>query len=112
MTEQESMASEDDIVEAKDPTIGTGTPESAPPQKPPASLLERQPATVVGAAVALIDAVLAVVASGAEATTIAVVGGIVIVTMLGAIYIKAKVTPTVDPKLDVDTPLVPVGVVE
>jgi hypothetical protein len=107
MTEQESMASDDDLEAAKDPAVGAGTPQDAPQEKPPASLLERQPATVIGAVVAIADAAVAVAVSGADTSMIAAAAGIAVITMIGAVLIKSKVTPIADPKLDADTPLVP-----
>jgi hypothetical protein len=104
MTEHQDMAAADEILAAEDPTVGAGTPATAPPERPPLSLLEAHPATVIGTATAIANAILA---AAAPLPTLATAGLIVIVTLIGAGGIKRKVTPVAAPRLGPGMPLVP-----
>lgn len=90
--------------DALDPAVGTGTPDTAPHEPPPVSLIEGQPAAVIGAVVAVADALLAVAVPLPEWLTTAL---IIVVTTAGALGIRSRVTPTARPRLDSDTPLTP-----
>jgi hypothetical protein len=99
-----SAASPDEAVEANTRLIGTGDPQHAPLEPPPASLIEAHPTTTIGAAVAIANAVLA---AAAPLPTLAIAALIVVVTLVGAAITHGKVTPIAQPKLGSDTPLVP-----
>lgn len=86
-------------------TNGEPLPVAVPPTStPPVTLLEGQPAAVIGAVVAAIDAVLVAADPLPEWVTAVLVA---VVTVAGALGIRSKVTPTAQPRLDADTPLTP-----
>lgn len=91
---------------ALDPNVGTGTPETAPHDDPPTTLLERQPLRVVGAVQAIVAAAALIVALGVEIHwALLVAGGL----YLFEEYKRLKVTPTALPRLSEDVPLTPAG---
>lgn len=75
-----------------------------PQQSPDVSLLAGQPAAVIGSIVAAVDAILVAAVPLPEWLTAVLVA---VVTIAGALGIRAKVTPVAAPKLDSDTPLTP-----
>ena len=86
-------------------TDGEPVPADVPPAAAPAaSLLERQPIRVVGAAQAIAAAATSIVALDAPWWA-----GLALGTGLYAAeeYKRLKVTPIATPKLDADTPLTP-----
>ncbi len=89
---------------AASPNVGAGTPDTAPHELPAVSLLAGQPAATIGTIIAVIDAVLVAAVPLPEWLTSILVA---VVTIAGALGIRAKVTPTARPRLDVDTPLTP-----
>lgn len=101
--EHEEMVSEEEMAAAQDPSVGTGSPETAPLQAPPTTLLQRQPAAMIGSAVASVDAGI-IVAPLPEWLTLVLT---VIVTLAGALGIRAQVTPGALPRDDEGNPLVP-----
>jgi hypothetical protein len=105
MAEHESMADAVDQAGAADPAIGAGSPDTAPLVSPKVSLLEGQPALILGSVVTVASVLLASPAlpipAGVKAVLAAVVAG------AGALGIYARVTPVANPKLDADTPLTP-----
>lgn len=56
--------SEAEVAEALDPNVGTGTPDTAPWERPPVSLIDREPVRVLGAAQAIVAAAVAIIALG------------------------------------------------
>jgi hypothetical protein len=105
MPEAESMATLDENRVAEDLTVGAGSPGTAPEVAPKVSLLEGQPALVLGGVVTVASVLLASPAlpipDGVKAALAA------IVAVAGIFGIFSKVTPVANPKLDADTPLTP-----
>jgi hypothetical protein len=87
-----------------DPNVGTGTPDTAPWEAPPTTLLERQPVRVLGAAQAIAAAAVVIIALG-----VPVWAGLALAVALYAVEEakRQRVTPVADPKLDADIPLTP-----
>jgi hypothetical protein len=105
MPEHESMATLDENRTAEDGTVGAGTPGTAPGVAPKVSLLEGQPALILGSVVTIATALLASPALPIPAGVKAVLA--VIVAVAGVFGIRSRVTPVANPKLDGDTPLTP-----
>ncbi len=93
-----------DAADALDPTIGTGTPDTAPHEPVPVSLLAAQPAAVIGTVVAIADAILVAAVPLPEWATSLLVG---VVTIAGALGIRSRATPTARPRDDSGNPLTP-----
>ncbi len=89
---------------AASPNVGTGSPDTAPHEPVPVSLLAAQPAAVLGSIVAVADAILVAAVPLPEWATSLLVA---VVTIAGALGIRSKVTPVARPRLDADTPLSP-----
>jgi hypothetical protein len=89
---------------ALNPAVGAGSPDTAPHEPPPTTVLERQPAALIGTAIAVADAVLVAAVPLPEWLTAVLVA---VVTVGGAFGIRSKVTPLAAPRLDADTPLTP-----
>lgn len=105
MPEAESMATLDENRVAEDSTVGAGSPGTAPEVAPKVSLLEGQPALILGSVVTVATALLASPAIPIPAWAKTVLA--VIVAVAGIFGIYSKVTPVANPKLDADTPLTP-----
>lgn len=102
--EFESMADRDEMHQAHDETIGAGSPNTAPHEPPKVTLLEGQPAAVIGAIVAAVDAILvAAVPLPAWLEPILVA----VVTIAGALGIYTRVTPVAKPRDNAGQPLTP-----
>ncbi len=93
-----------EAADAENPKVGDGTPAEAPDVVPPVSLIQGQPAVVIGAIVTVAEALIATALPLPEWLKL-VLGGIVAVA--GILGIRAKVTPVAAPMLDADTPLTP-----
>lgn len=89
---------------ALDPSIGTGTPDTAPHETPPTSLIERQPIRIVGAAQAIAASATTIVA-----LDVPVWAGLLLGAALYAVeeYKRLKVTPTAAPRDQAGAPLTP-----
>ena len=107
-TEHEMDPSEHvDAIEADraaSPHVGTGTPDTAPHEPVPVSLLAAQPAAVIGTVVAVADALLIAAVPLPEWATSLLVA---VVTIAGALGIRARATPTARPRDDAGNPLTP-----
>lgn len=105
MPEAESMATLDENRVAEDSTVGGGSPGTAPEAAPKVSLLEGQPALILGSVVMVASVLLASPALPLPAWIKAMLAAIVAVAGIFGIF--ARVTPVANPKLDSDTPLTP-----
>lgn len=96
--------SPEELKEAQDPNVGTGTPDTAPHESPPTTIIERQPVRVVGAAQAIAASATTIIALDVPVWT-----GLLLGVGLYAVeeYKRLKVTPVAAPRLDADTPLTP-----
>lgn len=95
---------------ALDPTIGAGTPATAPLEDPTVSLLRRQPVLLFALVLMLPTAAAAVAAWAEGRTAIAIVAtaaSVLIATLTP--LVRAAVTPVAAPRLDAETPLAVVG---
>jgi hypothetical protein len=88
---------------AWDPAVGGGTPDTAPHEQPPLTLLERQPIRIVGAAQAI------VAAATTAALDVPVWAGLLLGAGLYTVeeYKRLKVTPSARPRDNAGHPLTP-----
>lgn len=85
--------------------VGDGNVDTAPEVAPKVSLLEGQPALILGSVVTIATALLASPALPIPAGVKAVLAAVIAVA--GIFGIRSRVTPVAAPKLDADTPLTP-----
>jgi hypothetical protein len=92
--------------EADNPTVGAGTPETAPLEDVAVGWLRRQP-VIAFALLLLVPAAGAAVealASGQPVRAALIAAGGAVVARAAA-FVRQLVTPVADPKIDKDTPL-------
>lgn len=99
------MVNADEAMDALDPQVGDGDPDSAPAIAPKAGLLGEQPTLVLGGVVTVATALLASPALPLPAWLKTVLS--VAVAVAGVFGIYSRVTPVANPKLDAQTPLTP-----
>jgi hypothetical protein len=94
-----------------DPRVGSGSPETAPWELPPAPpWLKRQPLIAFALLVVLTDlgaALTTIAADQHNPLVLSVLGGLGVLVGVGALIVRQAVTPVAEPKLDRETPLVP-----
>ena len=103
----------DERAAAADPSVGDGSPETAPWREPAVSWLRRQPviAALLAVNLPLVTGLVSALAAGnTNPTVVALLGvAVVLLNAVGAV-VRQAVTPTARPRLDKDTPLTPPGV--
>ena len=105
----ESNISPEEQAAALNPSVGTGTPDTAPWEDPAVPFLKREPiiAALIAANAPLVAGLAGSLEEGAPWWVQCLLGlGLVVVNGAGAAARKA-VTPTARPRLDKDTPLAP-----
>lgn len=102
-------ASDADVARANDPSVGTGTPETAPWEDvEPPSWLRRQPLVALLAAILAADlsALVAELAAGStDPVVVALLGTLGTILAVGGRLAWLAVTPIAAPRLDRETPL-------
>jgi hypothetical protein len=105
----DEMLSADERAQALDPTVGTGTPETAPWEEPAVAWFKTQPivAMLVAANVPLLTGLAGSVGEGAPWWASALLGaGVALVNALG-IAARRAVTPTARPRDNTGNALTP-----
>jgi hypothetical protein len=105
-TDPSEHVSADELADAANPDVGTGTPETAPYESPAVSFLRRYPVALFGLVLLLPSITAAVTAWTAGATAEAIVATAISALIAGLTpLVHAAVTPIAAPRLDAETPL-------
>ncbi len=109
-TDPSDHVSPEETAEAANPSVGTGTPETAPYELPRSPWLARQPLVALLLAIVLADlgALVTELSSKAPDPVLAsLLGTLATIAVVGGRFAWLHVTSLAEPKLDPETPLIP-----